>query len=175
MKTTDDEAVSLAEITDLAWAFVKDRFPQPEARARLATALGALMGGSYRQLQLGEGYGWQPTVAPLSPPAQPPLGQHDTSHWDVSPPHPLATPPAAQPEGFRVQLLSVHPVGMTDAQREEQARNFAAGNFGLENPRVTRESIDRAAARMEAEDRRHGQILGPGEGAREGLAFRGVD
>jgi len=137
MRTTEDEAASLAEVTALAWAFVKDRFPQSEARARLATALAALMGGSYRQLQLGEGYGWQPTVAPLSPPAQPPLGQHDTSHWDVSPPHPLATPPAAQPEGFRVQLLSVH-----------------------HDP---------------VEDRRHGQILGPGEGAREGLAFRGVD
>lgn len=50
MAKVDDEAVSLAEITDLAWAFVKDRFPQREARARLATALGALMGGSYRQL-----------------------------------------------------------------------------------------------------------------------------
>lgn len=38
---------------------------------------------------------------------------------------------------------------MTDAEREEQIRNFAAGNVGLENPRVTRESIDRAAARLE--------------------------
>jgi hypothetical protein len=34
---------------------------------------------------------------------------------------------------------------MTAAEREEQIRNFAAGNVGLENPRVTRATIDEAA------------------------------
>lgn len=36
---------------------------------------------------------------------------------------------------------------MTHREREEQTRNFAAGNVGMENPRVTRELIDRVAAR----------------------------
>lgn len=35
---------------------------------------------------------------------------------------------------------------MTPAEREEQIRNFAAGNVGLENVRVTREVVDRAEA-----------------------------
>jgi hypothetical protein len=34
---------------------------------------------------------------------------------------------------------------MTAAEREEQTRNFAAGNVGLENERVTRAVVDRAA------------------------------
>jgi hypothetical protein len=37
---------------------------------------------------------------------------------------------------------------MTEAEREEQARNFVAGNIGLENARVTREIVDIAAERM---------------------------
>ena len=32
---------------------------------------------------------------------------------------------------------------MTDAEREEQARNFVAGNVGLSCPEVTREIVDR--------------------------------
>ena len=34
---------------------------------------------------------------------------------------------------------------MTAAEREEQTRNFAVGNVGLENERVTRAVVDRAA------------------------------
>lgn len=34
---------------------------------------------------------------------------------------------------------------MTDEEREEQIRNFAAGNVGIENPRVTRAVVDEAA------------------------------
>lgn len=34
---------------------------------------------------------------------------------------------------------------MTEAEREEQSRNFVVGNIGLENPRVTRELVDRVA------------------------------
>ena len=34
---------------------------------------------------------------------------------------------------------------MTAREREEQTRNFAAGNVGLENERVTRAVVDRVA------------------------------
>jgi hypothetical protein len=37
---------------------------------------------------------------------------------------------------------------MTSAEREEQLRNFAAGNVGLENERVTRAVVDEAARRI---------------------------
>ena len=37
---------------------------------------------------------------------------------------------------------------MTAEEREEQLRNFAAGNVGLENDRVTRAVVDEAARRM---------------------------
>jgi hypothetical protein len=36
---------------------------------------------------------------------------------------------------------------MSSEQREEQIRNFAAGNIGLENPKVTRAVIDEAMRR----------------------------
>lgn len=41
---------------------------------------------------------------------------------------------------------------MTPEEREEQQRNFAAGNLGIENPRVTREMIDEAARRIDLRD-----------------------
>jgi len=37
---------------------------------------------------------------------------------------------------------------MTEAECEEQSRNFVVGNIGLENPRVTREVVDIAAERL---------------------------
>jgi hypothetical protein len=41
--------------------------------------------------------------------------------------------------------------GMSPEEREEQVRNFAAGNVGMENGRVTRAVVDAAAAaRMHA-------------------------
>ena len=42
---------------------------------------------------------------------------------------------------------------MTAAEREEQTRNFAAGNVGLENERVTRAVVDEAARRHKASKR----------------------
>ena len=36
---------------------------------------------------------------------------------------------------------------MTDAERTEQIRNFAAGNVGMEDPRVTRALVDEAVRR----------------------------
>ena len=38
---------------------------------------------------------------------------------------------------------------MTPDEREEQLRNFAAGNVGIENARVTRAVIDEAARRSD--------------------------
>lgn len=35
---------------------------------------------------------------------------------------------------------------LSPAALEEQARSFATGNAGIEDPRVTREVVDRAAA-----------------------------
>lgn len=37
---------------------------------------------------------------------------------------------------------------MTADEREDQLRNFAAGNVGLENGRVTRAVVDEAARRV---------------------------
>jgi hypothetical protein len=37
---------------------------------------------------------------------------------------------------------------MTSDEREDQLRNFAAGNVGLENERVTRAVVDEAAKRI---------------------------
>jgi hypothetical protein len=42
---------------------------------------------------------------------------------------------------------------MTRAEREEQIRDFAAGNVGLENPRVTRDVVDEAARRKTSSSR----------------------
>ena len=39
---------------------------------------------------------------------------------------------------------------MTAAEREEQTRNFAAGNVGLEDERVTRAVVDQAEAARRA-------------------------
>ena len=38
---------------------------------------------------------------------------------------------------------------MTVEEREEQLRNFAAGNVGLENERVTRAVVEEAAHRLD--------------------------
>jgi hypothetical protein len=39
---------------------------------------------------------------------------------------------------------------MTGAQRESQRRSFAFGNTHIENERITREHIDRAAEKISA-------------------------
>ena len=43
-------------------------------------------------------------------------------------------------------------VPVTAAEREQQRRSFAFGNTNIENHRITRETIDRAADRL-AEER----------------------
>ncbi len=43
-------------------------------------------------------------------------------------------------------------VKMTPAQEEAQRRSFAYGNTKIENDRITRQTIDDAAAALEARD-----------------------
>ena len=50
-------------------------------------------------------------------------------------------------------LEAARAVEMSDAEREEQRRSFAFGNANIENPRVTRELVDRVADRMAREQR----------------------
>ena len=45
-------------------------------------------------------------------------------------------------------LLAARAHPMTPEQRETQRRSFAFGNASLENPRVTRELVDRVADEM---------------------------
>jgi hypothetical protein len=40
---------------------------------------------------------------------------------------------------------------MTAAERNEQTRDFAAGNVGIEDPQVTRAVVDEAARRSKAQ------------------------
>ena len=54
-------------------------------------------------------------------------------------------------------LEAARHIEMTDEEREEQRRSFAWGNLNIENPRVTRELIDRVADRMADERREEAQ------------------
>ncbi|MEE8622771.1 MAG: hypothetical protein V3T27_02665 [Alphaproteobacteria bacterium] len=49
-------------------------------------------------------------------------------------------------------LERVRNTRMTREQREEQRRSFAYGNSKIENDRITRETIDREAESMAAEN-----------------------
>jgi hypothetical protein len=40
-------------------------------------------------------------------------------------------------------------VNPTPAEREEQRRSFAYGNTKIENPRITRETVDREAEKLD--------------------------
>jgi hypothetical protein len=59
------------------------------------------------------------------------------------PPVPEAELPAALVEQARERARAMSP-----ADREEQVRNFASGNVGLEDARVTRATVERVAARF---------------------------
>jgi hypothetical protein len=43
-------------------------------------------------------------------------------------------------------------VRMNAAEREQQRRSFAYGNTAIENPLITRETVDRQAEALKAED-----------------------
>jgi hypothetical protein len=45
-------------------------------------------------------------------------------------------------------VVRVRSVQVTPSQREEHRRSFAFGNLSIENPRVTRELVERVAARI---------------------------
>ena len=45
---------------------------------------------------------------------------------------------------------------MTPEEKEEQRRSFAYGNIKIENPRITREMVDKAADEIEAPRREWG-------------------
>jgi hypothetical protein len=54
------------------------------------------------------------------------------------------------PGDLKLLIEQARRVEQTPAQREEQRRSFAYGNLKIENPRVTREMIDRVADQLPA-------------------------
>ena len=57
-------------------------------------------------------------------------------------------------ENLEELLEAAKTIRMSDAEREEQRRSFAYGNAKIENDRITRETIDRAAEKLANEQRR---------------------
>ncbi|MCH9020655.1 MAG: hypothetical protein IIA73_09870 [Proteobacteria bacterium] len=53
---------------------------------------------------------------------------------------------------LKILLEKAKNVRMTREEREEQRRSFAYGNSKIENDRITRETIDREAESLAAED-----------------------
>lgn len=56
------------------------------------------------------------------------------------------------PEGLSELLERTRDSKMTPEQREEQRRSFAYGNLKIEDPEITRDSIDRAAKELDSEN-----------------------
>jgi len=50
---------------------------------------------------------------------------------------------------LRELLDAAKKLTMTPEQKEEQRRSFAYGNTKIENPRITRETVDKEAAALE--------------------------
>ena len=48
-------------------------------------------------------------------------------------------------------LEAAKKIEMSPEQKEEQRRSFAYGNANIENPRVTRETVDKAADALKSE------------------------
>jgi len=48
-------------------------------------------------------------------------------------------------------LEAAKKIEMTAEQKEEQRRSFVFGNTNIENPRITREAVDRAAEALKGE------------------------
>ena len=53
---------------------------------------------------------------------------------------------------LKILLEKAKNARMTREEREEQRRSFAYGNSKIENDRITRETIDREAESLAAED-----------------------
>lgn len=56
------------------------------------------------------------------------------------------------PKALKLLLDIARNVSMTPEEREQQRRSFAYGNTKIENERITRATIDRAAEALEEED-----------------------
>ena len=52
---------------------------------------------------------------------------------------------------LKALLRTARKIRMTSEQQEQQRRSFAYGNTKIENDRITRETIDRAAQLLTAE------------------------
>jgi hypothetical protein len=48
-------------------------------------------------------------------------------------------------------LSAASQMKQTEAQKEEQRRSFAFGNTNIENPRITRATVDQQAAELKHE------------------------
>ena len=53
---------------------------------------------------------------------------------------------------LKALLYAARAVKMSGADKEEQRRSFAYGNTKIENDRITRETINRQAEALKAED-----------------------
>ena len=53
---------------------------------------------------------------------------------------------------LKALLDAARAIQMSSADKEEQRRSFAYGNTKIENDRITRETIDRQAEALKAED-----------------------
>lgn len=55
------------------------------------------------------------------------------------------------PKDLEAIVKLARSVQMTPGEQEEQRRSFAYGNTAIENPRITRELIDRQAEALKTE------------------------
>ena len=53
---------------------------------------------------------------------------------------------------LKALLDAARAIQMSSADKEEQRRSFAYGNTKIENDRITRQTIDRQAEALKAED-----------------------
>ena len=51
-------------------------------------------------------------------------------------------------KGLQAPLEAAKKVDLTPEEKEQRRRNFAYGNIALENSRITREVVDRAAEKV---------------------------
>ena len=58
------------------------------------------------------------------------------------------------PEELKRLVEASRHVVMSAAEREQQRRSFVYGNTAFENPRITREMVDREARKLLAESNR---------------------
>lgn len=56
------------------------------------------------------------------------------------------------PENLQELLARAKGVKMSTEEREQQRRSFAYGNSNIENPQITRESIQRQAEKLKTDE-----------------------